>query len=237
MKNNKRNITFLGGLAVAVLLPLSFYVITRVAAANRVAMPGHYAIVRVDTTNENGKVHLDTIYRQVPDIELTNQLGKKISLNGSLKGKILVLNFFSINGPDSCDKLTANMRGMEKAFAKDPKKENSLDTAVQFISISMDPQRDSFPALRVYADRHKANHDHWWLLTGDRNIIYNYVRNELNVDLPMTADSVGHTNQWVLLDKNRYIRGYYNGLDTAGLKLCADDVVLLSLENDHKHKK
>src|SRR6185503_112981 len=127
-----------------------------------------------------------TIYRQMPDIELTNQLGKKISLNRSLKGKILVLDFFSINGADSSDKLTANMRGMEKAFAKDPKKENSLDTAVQFISISVDPQRDSFPALRVYADKHKANHDHWWLLTGDRSIIYNYIRNELNVDIPTT---------------------------------------------------
>jgi protein SCO1 len=147
------------------------------------------------------------------------------------------LDFFSTRCSDSCSKMAINMRNMEKAFAKDPKKENTLNADVQFISISLDPQKDSFPALRVYADKYKADHDHWWLLTGDKAQIYNYVRNELNVNLPMDADSIGRTTQWIALDKDRYIRGYYNGQDIAGLKHCADDVVFISGENGQTQKK
>ncbi len=50
---------------------------------------------------------------------------------------------------------------------------------VQFISITVNPERDSFPALRAYTDRYKANHDHWWFLTGDKKTIYNFIRNDL----------------------------------------------------------
>jgi len=205
-----------------------------------VHMPVHYVIEHIDTSNAGGKAQYDTTYHQVNDLVLTNQLGKTISLNKDLKGKMVVIDFFFVNCPTICPRMTRNMAAMEKAFAKDPKKETSLDTAVQFISITVNPEHDSFPVLRAYADHYGANHDHWWFLTGDKKTIYNFARNELHVDVPpgdgSSADFI-HTDNWVLLDKNRYIRGYYNGLDTAGLKHCADDIVLLSIENDHTNKK
>jgi len=236
MKNNKRNIKFIIGLAVAVLLPLFFIVLTRIAIEHSDPRPRHYGIERIDTLRHNGRQQYDTTFRKVNDIVLTNQLGKKISLNNDLKGKILVLDFFSTDCSDSCGRMAINMRAMERAFAKDPKKEHTLNADVQFISISLDPQRDSFSVLRAYADKYKADHDHWWLLTGDKARIYSYVRNELNINLAMNADGIGHTAQWVTLDKNRYIRGYYNGLDTAGLKHCADDVVFLFGESEAQKK-
>ena len=111
--------------------------------------------------------------------------------------------------------------------------ESNLDTAVQFISITVDPLRDSFQALRAYADRYKVNHDHWWFLTGDKKSIYDYARNELHLTVGPGdggADDFIHTEDLILLDGNREIRGYYEGLDTASIRKCADDIVLLTLE-------
>ena len=129
------------------------------------------------------------------------------------------------------------MHQLQTSFRKDSKKEASLDTIVQFISITVDPVRDSFQALRAYADRFGANHDKWWFLTGDKKVIYNYIRNELGIATGPGdggADDFIHTEKFVLLDKDRQIRGYYNGLNDTEVRKCADDVVLLTLENKHR---
>jgi protein SCO1/2 len=125
---------------------------------------------------------------------------------------------------------------LQKAFRKTAMKDN--DTIVQFLSITVNPERDTVQALRAYADRHKANHDHWWFLTGPKKDIYNYARHELGVVI--SAGDGGdedfiHTERFVLLDKDRNIRGYYNGLDTLDMKRCADDIGWLSIEKKHKH--
>lgn len=183
------------------------------------------------------KVHVkgknDTLFHQVADLRLTNQLGTSVSVNNDLKGKILIVDFFFVNCPTICPRLTGNMGLLQRAFRKNPKMESSLDTAVQLISITVNPAHDTFQVLRNYADRFGVDHDHWWFLTGDKKTIYDYARNQLHVEASPDdggADDFIHTQKIVVLDKNRFIRGYYDGLDTADLKRCADDVVLLSLE-------
>lgn len=129
------------------------------------------------------------------------------------------------------------MKPLQKSFKKDSKKQTSLDTVVHLISITVDPERDSFPALRAYADRFGANHDHWWFLTGDKKTIYDFARNELQLPVgPGTggADDLVHSERLVLIDKDRDVRGYYNGMDEKEAKQCADDIVLLTLERKHK---
>ena len=131
------------------------------------------------------------------------------------------------------------MRLLQTGFRKDPKKENNLDDVVQFVSITVNPERDSFPVLRTYADRYGANPDHWWFLTGDKKEIYNYARNELQL---ITGPGDGgaedfiHSERFVLLDKDRHIRGYYNGLNDTDVRKCADDIVLLTLEKKKGEK-
>lgn len=125
------------------------------------------------------------------------------------------------------------MRQLQTSFKKDRKKEASLDTIVQFISITVDPGHDTVQALRAYADRVGANHDRWWFLTGDKKTIYNFIRNELGIASGPGdggADDFIHTEKFVLLDKNRFIRGYYDGLNDTSVRSCADDIVLLTLE-------
>lgn len=227
MTQAKLNKRFIGGLAVALLLPLSFWIYfnMKVGSSIKFQLP-HYYIA--DSVSQQG----DTIYHTVADIQLTNQLGQQISINKDLAGKILVINFMFTTCPTICPKLTGNMMLLQRAFRKN-------DTTVHLISMTVDPERDSFPALRNYADRYNVNHDHWWFLTGNREVIYNFARHELGVSMQPGeggTDDFIHTQKLVLLDRERNIRGYYDGLDSAELKRCSDDIVMISLEKKHKRK-
>ncbi len=232
-RNNKK---FLIGMAVAVLLPLSFYLIVKVKAEGKVKMPLHYKIETV--ADNNGKK--DTIYHSAKELTLTNQVGETVSLNKDLAGKIVVVNFIFTTCNTTCPMLTKSMGVLQKGFRKDPKKENTLENAVQFVSITVLPEIDSVPVIRKYADEHGANPDHWWFLTGDKKAIYSYAKDELDLLLGPGdggAEDMLHTNKLVLLDKNRQIRGYYDGTKPLEVKKCADDIVLLTMEKDRKNKK
>lgn len=237
MSQNKKNNRFLIGIAAAFMLPLSFYLIAKLLGKDKVPLPHRYIVDRVDSQVVNGKMQYDTVFHRTAELQLTNQLGQQVTLNKDLPGKILLIDFFFVDCPSICPKLTRNMALLQKAYRRTALKAN--DSIVQFISITVNPERDSFPALRAYADRFGANHDHWWFLTGDKKMIYNFARHELHVavgDGDGGADDFIHTEQFVLLDKDRNIRGYYNGLDSVDLKRCADDIGWLSLEKKHDKK-
>ncbi len=226
-------------MAVAVLLPLSFYLVVNKMSKGKIVVPGHYGVEKVEKTTRDGKEVMDTIYHQVSDISLINQMGQKVSLKKDLDGKMVVIDFFFIDCPSVCPKLSTNMRFLQNSFRKDPKKENTLENDVQFLSITVLPERDSFQRIRVYADKYGANHDHWWFLTGDKKSIYAFARNELGLSTGPGdggADDFIHTEKIVLLDKDHYIRGYYNGLSDTSANKCANDIVLLTLERKHNKK-
>ncbi|NDC42753.1 MAG: SCO family protein [Chitinophagia bacterium] len=154
-----------------------------------------------------------------------------------MKGKILVLNFIFTHCTTSCPNLSKSMQVLQKGFRRDPKKESTLEDAVQFLSITVDPERDSFPALRAYADRYGANPDHWWFLTGNKKDIYTFIRGELQLAAGPGdggADDLIHTEKLVLVDQDRFVRGYYDGLNEISVRKCADDIVLLTLEKKKK---
>lgn len=228
MSGKKSNNKFFLGLTVAALLPLSFYLVTAQLSKGKIQMPGHYIADRTSP---------DTVWHTMADLQLTNQIGNTVSLNKDVANRILVIDFIFTHCTSTCPQLSQHMKLLQTGFRKDPKKEASLDTIVQFISITVDPTRDSFPALRAYADKYGANHDHWWFLTGDKATIYNFARNELGLSTgPGDGGSEDfiHTEKMILVDKDRHIRGYYNGLDITDVRKCADDIVLLTLEKKKK---
>lgn len=232
MSNKRSKSRFFSGIAVAMLVPLSFYLVVKLLRKDQIYMPKYYISEGVKERSEDGKKVYDTVYHQVSDLQLTNQLSEQISLNKDLAGKILIVDFFFVNCPSICPKLTANMKLMQRAFKK-------LDSVVHLVSITVNPERDTPAVLRAYAERHGANHDHWWFLTGEKKKIYDFARNELYVSVQPGdggADDFIHTEKIVVIDRERYIRGYYNGLDSADLKRCADDVVLLTMEKKKKRK-
>lgn len=216
-------------LALAIIMPLAGYLIVKYYSKEAVHMPGRYfAPDSVVVSEKNGKTVTDTIWHKVKNIEFTNQLGKKVSLN-DLKRKVLVIDFFFTRCPSICPGLARNMKRLQDSFVKN-------DSIVQFISISVDPEHDSVPQLRKFADRFNANHDTWWFVTGNKKEIYDFAFNELKASVTDSEVDTAflHTENFFLLDSNRIVRGWYNGFDTGKQAQLVRDIPLLMLEKDKK---
>ena len=216
-------------LMLAMVMPFAGYFIVKHYSQNAVHMPGRYFTPeRIDVSEKNGKTVTDTIWHKVKNIQFTNQLGKTVSLD-DLKGKILVIDFFFTRCPSICPGLARSMKRLQDSFLKN-------DSIVQFISISVDPEHDSVPQLRKFADRYNVNHDTWWVVTGNKKEIYDFALNELKAGLADTeVDSAFiHTENFFLLDSNRVVRGWYNGFDTVKQAQLVRDIPLLMLEKDRK---
>jgi protein SCO1/2 len=215
-------------LMLAILMPLTGYLLVKYFSKDAVQMPHRYFFDSVVVNEKNGKTTTDTIWHKVRDIRFTNQLGKQVSLY-DLKGKILVIDFFFSRCPSICPGLAVNMKKLQNSFVKN-------DSIVQFISISVDPEHDSVPQLRRFADRYNVNHDTWWFVTGDKKDIYDFALKDLKAGLADTEVDTAfiHTENFFLLDSNMIVRGWYNGFDTAKQAKLVRDIPLLMLEKDKK---
>lgn len=227
-------------LSIAILIPLACYLVVKYAGERAVHMPRKFLLDSVVTRIEDGKQITDSIWHRTKNITLVNQLGDTVSLY-DIQGKIIVADLFFTSCRGICPQLTKNMAKMQQSFIRggDPRKAPD-SSVVQFISFSIDPQTDSVQRLKDFADRFNVNHDSWWFLTGDRKAIYDFAFEELKVDKysdePVSPDFV-HTNRFILIDRDKYVRGYYNGLDSASLKQLAEDIGLLMLEKDPSKKR
>ncbi len=232
MSRGKYNKKYIFGIAVALLVPLSFYVVVRVLSKAKIILPPYYVTDRIEARQENGTVYYDTIYHQVKETRLTNQFGETVYLNGSLGGKLLAISFFRTGDTAIANELTRNMTLLQRAFRKTGMKQN--DTLVHFLTVTSQPASDSPHVLRTYAESFTINQDHWWFLTGEKNIIDSLWRYELGLE-----EVSGHPpyGTIVLLDKERFIRGYYNGLDPISLHTCANDIGWLVLEKKRSHER
>lgn len=227
------------GLSVAILLPLVCYLLLKTFSENAVHIPRHYLLDTVVTKVAKGKTITDSIWHTTANIRLQNQLGDTVSLYDK-KGKITVIDFFFTSCGSICPTLTINMAKLQQSFIRGGNVRKKIDSSVvQFLSFSVDPDRDSVSVLKAYADRFHVNHENWWMLTGNRDSIYNFAFQELKVDKfstePIHPDFV-HTNRYVLLDKEYKVRGYYNGLDSLSIGQLARDIGLLMLEKDNTKK-
>jgi len=222
-KRNKLKSLFFG-LLFSFLVPLGAYLFLKFSGHDgRMPLPKFYGIEKIDSPLVDGKIKPDTVYRLVKDLKLVNQLGDSISLNETLKGKILVMNFFKTVNDEESKVITNCVRLLNKAFLKN-------DSTMRFVSISIDSKNDTILALRSYADNQKANHDKWLFCNGSDSSIQNYLQNELELQK-------NDYSKIVLIDKYRNIRGYYNGLDSNNVRLCAEDISYLMVEKNLYHEK
>ena len=223
------NKSALVGLLVAIILPFTGYYIVKYYGEAAVHMPHRYFYDSVATTQKNGKIVSDTIWHRVKNMTFTNQLGKKVGLN-ELKGKILVIDFFFSKCPAVCPSMARSMKKLQNSFV------NSNDSIVQFISISIDPEHDSVPQLRKFANKYTSNHDSWWFVTGNKKDIYDFAINDMKANVAdINVDTAFiHTENFFLLDKNHVVRGWYNGLDTLKQAKLVRDIPLLMLEKNKK---
>jgi protein SCO1/2 len=161
-------------------------------------------------------------FHQIPDFSLINQNGESFT-EKNVANKIYVVNFFFTTCPGICPKMTANLKVVQDAFT-------SADQ-ILLLSHTVTPEIDSLPRLKEYALEKEVNDTMWQLLTGDRDLIYDLGRNsyfveeDLGIDKPKEAFL--HTENFVLIDQNRHIRGIYNGLNSASVNQLIADMKLL----------
>ena len=215
-------------LAIAVLLPLTGYWIVNYFTHRNVSMPKRYFYDSVNVVENKGKISYDTAWHPVKNMEFTNHLGNNVSLD-ELKGKVIVLSFFFTRCPTICPKMGVAMRKLQTSFPEN-------DSIVQFISISVDPVHDSVPVLKKWADKFEVSPDNWWLVTGNRDSIYDFAFKEIKASVAdVNVDTAFvHTENFFLLDKDRVIRGWYSGLDPEAQSRLVQDIPLLMLEKDQK---
>lgn len=232
------NKTALYAIIIAALIPLISYFFVKSKSEQNFHMPRHYLPDSTVVTVKSGKQYTDTVWKTLPDIELTNQLGQKITWN-ELKGKVVVTDFFFTHCPTICPALTLNMRRLQQSITNSQRVGDKTPDFVHYLSISIDPERDSVQRLKFWADKYQVNPEQWWLLTGDKSRIYDFVINDLKLGL-VDGDGVDsnfiHTDRFVLIDTFRQVRGYYRGLDTVDLARLSSDIVLLSKEKDPNNR-
>jgi protein SCO1/2 len=232
---NTKNIRTIIGIAVAIGLPLSFYLIAKGLSKAKIMMPRYFVAEEI----QKGAGGLpDTSWHRAAEFRGVNQLGEQVALNAGLEDRLLAVNFFFASCPTVCPQLTTNMGLLQRAFTKSAK--DTHDTIrVQIVSITVDPIRDSPSVLRAYADRYRANHDRWWFINAPRAEVARYMRDDLGLAGGTGEggmEDLAHSQSIVILDKERYIRGVYNGLDSAEVRRCAEDLVLLSMEKKRPRK-
>lgn len=222
--------------SIALVIPLVSYFIVERTSENAIVMPKHYFPDSVVVATHRGKQQVDTVWHPVSDFSLTNQDGKKVSLD-SLRGKIIIADFFFTHCPTICPGMTANMKKLVESIHNGKRVGDKTNKQVHFISLSIDPQRDSVERLKYWATKYQINPDQWWLLTGDKKTIYNFALNELKlalVDGENVDTNFVHSDKFVLIDSNRLVRGYYSGLDPDELSKLSNDLILLTMEKDPK---
>lgn len=171
-----------------------------------------------------GEEALNDFHRIRPFV-LVNQLGDTIS-EKSLEGKVYVADFFFTACPGICPKMTSNMGILQQEFLADKR--------VHLLSHSVTPRYDSISVLREYAAAKEVDANKWWLLTGDRETIYRLGRKDYFVEEDLgekkDLDEFLHTENFVLIDQQRHIRGIYNGLNRSSVDQLAADIRTLLAE-------
>ena len=170
----------------------------------------------------------------ISDFKFTNQNGKTIT-EKNYKGKIYVADFFFTTCPTICPKMTTNMAWLQNQIKNNPK--------VMLLSHSVTPDIDSVPVLKKYALEKGVIDGKWNLVTGDKKAIYYIARKSYMVvktGKPEELYDMVHTENFVLIDAKRRIRGYYDGTNLDGptepgiknVKQLLDDILFLCSEEN-----
>ncbi|MBQ4913615.1 SCO family protein [Maribacter sp. MMG018] len=158
-------------------------------------------------------------YHTIADFSLTNQNGKTIT-QADYEGKIYIADFFFTTCPTICPIMTKNMASIQDKVGDD----------VLLLSHSVTPQIDSVAQLKKYALEKGVDDTKWNLVTGDKKQIYELARKSY---LAVKTDGDGgpfdmiHTENFILVDKEKRIRGFYDGTKEEEIQKLLSDLEIL----------
>ena len=169
--------------------------------------------------SSSGKSQVDTIFHTIGDFQLTDQDGKTVSAN-FFHDKVFVAAFFYSHCPTLCNTINGYIDSLDRNYAK--------SKMVYFLSITIDPKRDSVGALRNYAKQFADRDSKWKFLTGDTANIYNLARRGFLVNaLDAGNGEFIYSDKLVLIDSHGRIRGYYAGASLTEVSRLNDEIKVL----------
>ena len=160
----------------------------------------------------------------IADFELTNQNGEKIT-NKTYEGKIYIADFFFTRCQTICISMAYNMSELQEYY------KNNDD--IMFLSHSVTPIIDSVSVLKDYAIKKGVIDEKWNITTGPKTHIYDLARKNYFAVLDEgngNENDFIHTEQFVLIDKERRIRGFYDGTEKEDMKKIKKDLIILKRE-------
>lgn len=163
-------------------------------------------------------------YHTIADFSFVNQNGDTITQK-NYEGKIYVADFFFTTCGSICPKMTTNLADVQKAVLNNPN--------VMLLSHTVFPEIDSIPVLKAYAIKHGVIDSKWNLVTGDKKEIYKIARKSylaVKLGRPDQLYDMVHTENFVLVDQERRVRGFYDGTDKEEIKRLLEDIDFLSKE-------
>ncbi|WP_317195506.1 SCO family protein [Rufibacter psychrotolerans] len=186
-----------------------------------------YFPATVDSTLVEGQWRYDTLYHKVPDFQLTSQTGATFSQK-DLEGKIYVANFFHTTCPSICNQMSTQLARVQDAFRLKPE--------VHLVSYTLRPHQDSVAVLKRYAESFRANPAKWTFLTGPEPEILKLAQQGYLLTSPASAlpdiPAEVLSKRLVLVDKEKQVRGIYDGTDATEVdRLITEINVLLSEYN------
>jgi protein SCO1 len=166
----------------------------------------------------------DTLYHTVSSFDLIAENGERFS-SAALENKIVVTEFFFATCQTICPKMSMQMKRVQDAYKDDPE--------IMLLSFTVNPEKDSAEALASYAKEYNAIPGKWKFLTGDKKQIYELARKSFfltAVEGDGGPDDFIHSEKLVLVDKDKRIRGYYDGTDYESVNLLIDEIKVLKWE-------
>ena len=160
-------------------------------------------------------------YHKISDFSFINQNGKTITQK-DYEGKIYVADFFFTSCGSICPKMTTNLVEVQKAIINNPK--------VMLLSHSVMPDIDDVAKLKQYAIKNHVNDRKWNLVTGDKKEIYRMARLSylaVKQGKPDEMYDMVHTENFVLIDANRLVRGFYDGTKPEEITRLIEDINFL----------
>jgi protein SCO1/2 len=171
------------------------------------------ALVVIDYANESRYEIAD--YGAIPEFQFTERSGQPFG-KAQMIGKISILNFFFTNCKGPCPVMNSKVAELYRKY--------STSGDVHFVSVSVDPERDTLEALNIYAENYGVRDNRWLFLRGEQDKVH--ALSEKGFMLAGELPDL-HSTKLVLIDSRGHLRGFYNSFDDASLELLTMHVKVL----------
>jgi protein SCO1/2 len=212
-------------LLLLLTFPSVLYVVLTTGKTNFIRLP----YFGPKELSENGK---DTIFHSIPPFKFVNQDGDTIT-DKNYENKIYVADYFFTTCQSICPKMATELLRVQEKFAY-------TNGGVQLLSHTVNPENDSVPVLKAYSQTIHANTKMWNFVTGNKKELYDIARNGylLNaLEGDGGPDDFIHSELFVLIDKEKHIRGIYDGTNIKEVNNLLDDLKVLLAEYFIKETK